>query len=196
MPKQPLEDLSVGHTSPGLAPDADVPTPAFEYPKEAIVSYAQTREDVLLWRALHDVQRGFYIDIGAHDPTALSVTRAFYDHGWHGINVEPDPLYAEKLRKERPRDMTLEVALGHSPGTATLYEFGETGLSTLVKEIADEHMAAGFKAQSDAFWSQRWRPCWTTSATSRYTFSRSTWRAMSGKCSAVQTLRRFDHGLC
>ena len=56
--------------------------------------YAQTHEDVLLWRALHNVQHGFYIDIGAHDPTALSVTRAFYEHGWRGINVEPDPQYA------------------------------------------------------------------------------------------------------
>jgi FkbM family methyltransferase len=134
------------HIPTDRAPDGDPQASTFEYPKKPIVSYAQTHEDVLLWRALHDVQRGFYIDIGAHDPTALSVTRAFYEHGWRGINVEPDPQYAEKLRKERPRDVTLEVALSHSPGMATLYEFGDTGLSTLVKEIADEHMAAGFKA--------------------------------------------------
>jgi hypothetical protein len=76
----------------------------------------------------------------------LSVTRAFYDHGWRGINVEPNSSYAEKLRKERPRDATLEVALGDSTGTATLYEFGSTGLSTLVEEIAAGHTAAGFEA--------------------------------------------------
>ena len=141
-----MEDLIADHAPPGRVPDADAPALAFEYPKQAIISYAQTREDVLLWRALHNVHHGFYIDVGAHDPTALSVTRAFYDRGWHGINVEPNPSYVEKLRKERPRDVTLEVALGHSPGMATFYEFGDTGLSTLVKEIADEHMAAGFKA--------------------------------------------------
>ena len=83
-----MEDLIADHTGPGRASDADAPALAFEYPKEAIISYAQTREDVLLWRALHNVDRGFYIDVGAHDPTALSVTRAFYDHGWHGIDVE------------------------------------------------------------------------------------------------------------
>jgi FkbM family methyltransferase len=142
-----MEDLIADHTGPGQASDADAPALAFEYPKEAIISYAQTREDVLLWRALHNVHYGFYIDVGAHDPTALSVTRAFYDHGWHGINVEPDPTYAEKLRTERPRDVTLEVALGHRPGMATFYEFGEPGLSTLVEEIAQEHMAGGFKAR-------------------------------------------------
>ena len=141
-----MVDLIAEHTPPGRPPDADPQALAFEYPKKAIISYAQTHEDVLLWRALHDVPRGFYIDIGAHDPTALSVTRAFYDHGWRGINVEPDPNFVEKLRKERPRDVTLEVALSHSPGMVTLYEFGDTGLSTLVKEIADGHMAAGFTA--------------------------------------------------
>ena len=141
-----MEDLIADHKSPGQTPDADAPALAFEYPKEAIISYAQTREDVLLWRALHTVHRGFYVDVGAHDPTDLSVTRAFYDLGWRGINVEPNPYYAEKLRNERPRDVTLEVALGHSPGAAAFYEFGDTGLSTLVKEIADEHMAAGFTA--------------------------------------------------
>ena len=141
-----MDDSFAEHTTPGPVPGAAPQALAFEYPKQAIVSYAQTHEDVLLWRALHNVHRGFYIDIGAHDPTLLSVTRAFYDHGWRGINVEPDPLYAEKLRKERPRDVTLEVALSHSPGMATLYEFGDTGLSTLTKEIADGHMAAGFKA--------------------------------------------------
>src|SRR5437667_2037582 len=140
-----MEDMIADHTSAGMT-DTDAPLLGFEYPKEPIISYAQTREDVLLWRALHNVHRGFYIDVGAHDPTALSVTRAFYDHGWHGINIEPNPSYAEKLRKERPRDVTLEVALGHRPGMATFYEFGDTGLSTLVKEIADEHTAAGFKA--------------------------------------------------
>jgi FkbM family methyltransferase len=140
-----MEDVIADHTLEGTT-DVGASTLAFEYPKEAIISYAQTREDVLLWRALHNVHRGFYIDIGAHDPTALSVTRAFYDHGWRGINVEPNPLYAEKLRNERPRDVTLEVALGHRPGMAAFYEFGDTGLSTLVKEIADEHMAAGYKA--------------------------------------------------
>ena len=106
-----MEDMIADHTSAGMT-DTDAPLLGFEYPKEPIISYAQTREDVLLWRALHNVHRGFYIDVGAHDPTALSVTRAFYDHGWHGINIEPNPSYAEKLRKERPRDVTLEVALG------------------------------------------------------------------------------------
>jgi FkbM family methyltransferase len=124
----------------------DTMAPAFEYPTESIVSYAQTHEDVLLWRALHRIQRGFYIDVGAHDPVALSVTKAFYDRGWSGINVEPISRYAENFRKERPRDRTFRVALGQTAGITTIYDFGDTGLSTVVRKIADGHATAGIKA--------------------------------------------------
>lgn len=119
---------------------------AFEYPKEAIISYAQVHEDVLLWRCLHSVTPGFYVDIGAHDPTHLSVTRAFYERGWHGINIEPNPKYAQKIRDERPRDQTVGVALGAGDGHATIYDFGATGLSTMVHDIAADHLAAGLIA--------------------------------------------------
>ena len=81
-----MEDMIADHAAPGRTPDADPQALDFEYPKEAIVSYAQTREDVLLWRALHNVHRGFYIDVGAHDPTTLSVTRAFYLRLFNALN--------------------------------------------------------------------------------------------------------------
>jgi len=46
------------------------------------ISYAQNHEDVLLYRALKGVGKGFYIDVGANDPEEDSVTKAFYDRGW------------------------------------------------------------------------------------------------------------------
>jgi FkbM family methyltransferase len=114
------------------------------YPASGIISYAQNREDILLWRALHDVKDGFYIDVGAQDPSRDSVTRAFYDQGWHGINIEPAAGYFEKLCGERPRDLTLQVAVGDRAGVGTLYEFPDTGWSTLVKRVASKHRANGF----------------------------------------------------
>lgn len=97
-----------------------------------MISFAQNREDVLLARALSDTSCGFYIDVGAWDPTDDSVTRHFYDLGWHGINVEPQPRYAARLRQARPRDVTLEMALSDHTGTATLYEVSVgDGLATV-----------------------------------------------------------------
>lgn len=71
------------------------------------ISYAQNFEDIRLWRALKHVEKGLYIDVGANHPTADSVTRAFYDRGWSGINVEPVPSYYHALCQERPRDTNL-----------------------------------------------------------------------------------------
>jgi len=85
-------------------------------------SYAQNFEDVRLARVLGDVDAGFYIDVGAAHPTSDSVTRHFYELGWHGINIEPNAgLFAELLR-ERPRDINLEVACSSSDGVASLHE--------------------------------------------------------------------------
>jgi hypothetical protein len=140
-----MEDLDADYTSRGSKPVADVRAPAFEYPKEAIVSYAQTRT-FFYGAPCITYNPAFMLTL---ELTILPTCRLhghFYDHGWRDINVEPNSSYAEKLRKERPRDATLEVALGDSTGTATLYEFGSTGLSTLVEEIAAGHTAAGFEA--------------------------------------------------
>ncbi len=110
------------------------------------VSFAQNLEDVMLWRALKDVREGFYIDVGAADPDEGSVTRAFYDRGWHGINLEPEPGYAAALREKRPRDVNLEVAIGHTSGRAEIYLIAGTGLSTFDGSIAARHEAEGYPA--------------------------------------------------
>ena len=52
-------------------------------------SYAQEYEDLALYLALRDIKKIFYIDVGANDPTYLSVTKFFYLGGGNGINIEP-----------------------------------------------------------------------------------------------------------
>ena len=91
--------------------------------QDRFVSYAQNLEDVMLWRALRGALDGpgFYIDVGASDPTALSVTRAFYERGWRGLNVEPLPDVVALLRAARPRDVTVEVAVAADAGTRVFH---------------------------------------------------------------------------
>jgi len=114
----------------------------------AFVSYAQNFEDVMLWRALRHVESGFYIDVGAGHPEELSVTKAFYDRGWRGVSVEPDPDYAAQLRQARTREILVEAALGAEPGRMAINRFAGTGLTTFDDGIAARHTAAGYEAQS------------------------------------------------
>lgn len=108
------------------------------------VSYAQNFEDVVLWRALRDVERGRYLDIGAQDPVVDSVSLAFYNAGWRGIHVEPTPDYASRLRSARPDETVIEAAVADAAGPIDFYEIPLTGLSTGRKRIADGHKDAGY----------------------------------------------------
>lgn len=114
-----------------------------------MISYAQAREDVMLHRALHHVPHleGFYIDVGGYHPTHDSVTKHFYDHGWHGINVEPARALFPAFPPERPRDINLQVAVSDSEGEVTFHEV-EGQLGTLVDRFADRHEQAGFARHS------------------------------------------------
>lgn len=109
----------------------------------SFVSYAQNFEDVMLWRALKEVGQGFYIDAGANDPTIDSVTRAFYDRGWHGINIEPLPQSWADLERERPRDINLQCAVGESCGEMDLWESEVRGWATADPEVVAMHQKEG-----------------------------------------------------
>jgi len=98
----------------------------------------------MLYRALKDVQHGFYIDVGAQDPEVDSVTRAFYDRGWHGINIEPVQHWFEKLERDRPHDINLRVAVSDHEGELTLYESDASGLSTSDSAFADDARSRGW----------------------------------------------------
>lgn len=113
------------------------------------VSYAQNFEDLMLWRALHKVENGFYLDVGAAWPDIDSVTLAFYLKGWRGVNVEPHLHYHQKLTQNRPRDINLRVAVGEVSGPAQMHFFENTGLSTLNPTFAQQHQQAGWKKSTE-----------------------------------------------
>src|SRR3954468_25082326 len=107
------------------------------------ISYAQNFEDVMLHRALKGVANGFYIDVGASDPVLDSVTKAFYDRGWTGINIEPEPEAFQKLCEARRRDINLRVAAGDHAGSGMLFDLSVRGHATLDGEAAEERRASG-----------------------------------------------------
>ena len=116
-------------------------------PMNRFITYAQNFEDVILWRALKHVDRGFYVDCGAYDPTRDSVTKAFYDRGWRGINIEPIPSLLQEFVVQRPFDTNLAIAVSDGSEGAEFYQIVDTGLSTLFHTIAQQHIEAGFSTR-------------------------------------------------
>ncbi|RJF58385.1 FkbM family methyltransferase [Serratia inhibens] len=113
----------------------------------SFISYAQNLEDVVLWKALKNVENGFYIDVGANDPIVDSVTRSFYNRGWRGINIEPILGHFNELVADRPQDINLNCALNESAGELAIWECEIRGWATLDKEVADAHEAEGYKGE-------------------------------------------------
>lgn len=110
-----------------------------------MISYAQNREDVVLWRLVDLVPRGRYIDVGAGHPIIENVTYALYVAGWRGVNVEPMAREVALLREERPDDLTLHAAAGSAPGRLVLFEapLENRGATTSDAGLAERYRSAG-----------------------------------------------------
>jgi len=133
----------------GPAPNAGQPS-ASPLPGETpqTISYAQNAEDVVLSRTFAAVENGFYVDIGAADPRADSVTKLFYDRGWHGINVETQRNFFQALQRARPRDINLNLAVSDTTGSLAFYEVpARPGRSTLTSRLAEFYRTAGYEIE-------------------------------------------------
>lgn len=111
-----------------------------------MISYAQNHEDVVLAR-IFDEPSGFYIDVGAASPELHSVTKHFYDRGWHGINVEPLERWHRELVAARPRDVNLQIGLSDEPGILEFYDVGSVAAeeSTFSPDVAETLRANGIE---------------------------------------------------
>lgn len=110
------------------------------------IYYAQNKEDLFIGAYFPDIEDGFYVDIGANDPELDSVTKLFYDKGWHGINVEPILRHYKALQEARPRDLNLRIGLSNSPGKLRFREYVQgDGLSTF-----DQNMVKQYEAGNNA----------------------------------------------
>jgi len=93
-------------------------------PAEGRVSFSAMGEDLILDALLRDtlqITAPTYLDIGAADPVAVNNTYLLYTQGSHGVLVEPNPTYVERLRTARPRDAVVGAGVGTGEATEADY---------------------------------------------------------------------------
>lgn len=99
---------------------------------------SQHGEDATIDKLLNYPKKGFYVDVGAHHPEIMSVTKYFYNKGWTGINIEPEADKIKLFREQRPKDINICCAISNYSGKGVLYSVPPyQGLSSLKKEIVD-----------------------------------------------------------
>ncbi|MFZ4071373.1 MAG: FkbM family methyltransferase [Caulobacterales bacterium] len=114
----------------------------------AMISYAQNFEDVLLNRCFDGQQQGYYIDIGAGHPIQDSVTYWFYRRGWTGINVDASELMFNALSRYRRRDINERAVVLSQSSAVTFYDSGLSGLSSISSKLSEISRARGFGVSS------------------------------------------------
>ncbi len=108
------------------------------------LSYTQNLEDYHLSLAFAGQKTGTYIDIGGGHPVADNVSFWFYERGWRGIVVEPQPELAALYARLRPRDAAVCGVVGRASGEIDFHVVPRLhGLSTTVEHIARKAEAFG-----------------------------------------------------
>ena len=96
----------------------------------ARTSFAQEGEDLILDRIFEHQAKGVYVDVGAHHPRRFSNTLLLYRRGWHGVNIDATPGSMEPFRKQRPRDINLEIGVTGVAEERDFFVFNEPALNT------------------------------------------------------------------
>ncbi|HSN15131.1 MAG TPA: FkbM family methyltransferase [Anaeromyxobacteraceae bacterium] len=130
-----LDRLALRRAEPAAAPTA---APAA--PQEGRLSFSQQGEDIVLYHVLHDVLRvsaPTYVDIGAADPVRGNNTYLLYCTGGHGLLVDPNPTWVERLRQRRPDDVVVPVGVGTGKEAEADYYVirGRPSLNTFSPEV-------------------------------------------------------------
>jgi FkbM family methyltransferase len=122
--------------------DEDKPQKPFISPW--LGSFSQFNEDLLIDLLFGLKNNGFYLDIGANDPSFNNNMKRFYDKGWSGINIEPGLDSIKQFREIRARDINLNIGVGPVKGSMTFYQIvGDSTLSSFNMKTAKK-MAAKF----------------------------------------------------
>lgn len=104
----------------------------------ASISFSQEGEDLILSKLFEEIEKGFFIDIGAHHPIRFSNTYKLYLKGWRGINIDAMPHSMDLFKKYRKEDINIEIPIAKISKIMPFYTFNEPALNTFSEELAKE----------------------------------------------------------
>lgn len=108
-------------------------------------SYSQVGEDIIvefIFKHILKQNEFTYMDVGAHHPFYLSNTALFYEKGFKGISIEPDPNLCSLIKKYRTNEVCLNIGIMFNEVVnikqeIDFYVMSATTLNTFSKEEAE-----------------------------------------------------------
>jgi len=109
-------------------------------------SYAMDGEDTAINVFNKKLEKGFYVDIGAHHPIQRNNTHLLFKKGWEGINIDVNKFSIDLFNFLRPEDLNLQIAVSDKDGEISFfYQKKFSQLNTTDKEIAKENFQGNFQ---------------------------------------------------
>lgn len=90
-----------------------------------IFNSSQFGEDEIIYQTFDKDYKGSYLDLGCFHPTRSNNTFKLYKNGWHGINIDLNPLTIDLFKFARPKDINVCAAISNKEGTKSLYFLGD-----------------------------------------------------------------------
>ena len=82
---------------------------------------SQFGEDKRIIKIFKGKKNGTYLDLGCFHPIRQNNTYLFYKLGWHGINIDLNPLTIELFNVARPNDINICAAISSKKGNKDLF---------------------------------------------------------------------------
>ena len=76
-------------------------------------TYSEWGEDLFILKYFKNLNKGFYVDIGAYHPFFLSNTCLLFKKNWEGINIDINPTSIEIFNDARPHDYNINAAVSN-----------------------------------------------------------------------------------
>ncbi|MBL4592444.1 MAG: FkbM family methyltransferase [Flavobacteriales bacterium] len=113
----------------------------------AKLTYSQCGEDIIIDHILKNILKLDvidYLDIGTNHPRHSNNTYKFYEQGYSGVCIEPNPDLVKLIRKERPRDKCLNIGVSLNEDSQTdFFIMNPHTLSTFSEKDAREFEKEG-----------------------------------------------------
>ena len=113
------------------------------------VSYGQFGEDLFLTLLFgYEKTNGVYVDVGCFEPIFYSNTYIFYERGWRGVAIDPNPSLKSRWARRRPGDTFVNCAIAKSHETMTYLQHEEQPARNRVVHESEMHDPAQYKASA------------------------------------------------
>ena len=84
-------------------------------------TYSSEGEDKILYKFLRNINKGFYVDVGAYHPIKSNNTLLLFHRGWSGINIDPSKFSIDLFNFLRPKDENYNLAVSNKNEMINFY---------------------------------------------------------------------------